>query len=201
MHHIFCLMGKSASGKDSIYQELLRSEDLCLHQVVPYTTRPIREHEQEGREYHFTTREEFEKLRSEGRIIEFRMYESFYGPWFYYTCDDGQIDLAREDVLIIGTLESYKAFCRYYGDERVIPLYVNVEDGLRLERALRRERADEHPRYGEMCRRFLADTEDFSEEKLRDAGITQIYDNTDFAECVNAIRERILGASGSGEAS
>ena len=192
MHHVFCLMGKSASGKDSIYQELLRHEDLRLHKVVPYTTRPIKEHEQEGREYHFTTLEEFERFRNEGRIIEYRMYESFYGPWYYYTRDDGQIDPASRDVLLIGTLESYKALRAFYGEECVVPLYVNVEDGLRLERALKREREVERPRYAEMCRRFLADMEDFSEEKLAEAGITEIFDNTDFDRCVDKIRARIL---------
>ena len=69
---------------------------------------------------------------------------------------------------------------------------MNVEDGLRLERALKREREVERPRYAEMCRRFLADMEDFSEEKLAEAGITEIFDNTDFDRCVDKISARIL---------
>ena len=193
-HHIFCLIGKSASGKDSIYRALLEDRNLHLTEVVSYTTRPIREHEQDGREYFFTSEEKFESMKQENRVIEYRMYPSFYGPWYYYTCDDGQIDLAARSVLIIGTLESYRSFCSYYGKEQVIPLYIHVEDGLRLQRALEREKGQEHPKYAEMCRRFLADTEDFSEEKLAEAGITEIYENTDFETCLQKIKETILMA-------
>ena len=42
MGKIFCLMGKSASGKDTIYRKLLTQEDPGLKRVIPYTTRPIR---------------------------------------------------------------------------------------------------------------------------------------------------------------
>ncbi len=53
MGKIFCLMGKSASGKDTIYRQLLLSEDLKLNKIVPYTTRPIREREKNGVQYYF----------------------------------------------------------------------------------------------------------------------------------------------------
>ena len=81
---------------------------------------------------------------------------------------------------MIGTLESYekvKEILRsglYLGSG-----YIEVEDGERLNRALTRERQQEVPRYAEMCRRFLADTEDFSEEHLRAAGIKKRYYNDD----------------------
>ena len=43
MNRIFCLMGKSASGKDKLFKALLTDETLNLKKVVIYTTRPIRE--------------------------------------------------------------------------------------------------------------------------------------------------------------
>ena len=52
MGRIYCVMGKSASGKDSIYHEVMKQEPELLP-IVPYTTRPIRQGEIEGREYHF----------------------------------------------------------------------------------------------------------------------------------------------------
>ena len=69
----------------------------------------------------------------------------------------------------------------------MIPLYVEVEDGLRLSRALERERQQAAPKYAEMCRRFLADSEDFSEKNLQDAGITKRFQNLDFQKCVSEI--------------
>ena len=91
-----------------------------------------------------------------------------YGIWKYFTADDGQICLAESDYLMIGTLEAYEQIRNYFGTDKVCPVYVEVDDGLRLQRALDRERAQDQPKYAEMCRRFLADEEDFSEENLED---------------------------------
>ena len=63
-------MGKSASGKDTIYEQLLQDDSLGLHSVVPYTTRPIRAGEVNGREYWFTTAEQFEDARK-GKSLNF----------------------------------------------------------------------------------------------------------------------------------
>ena len=73
--------------------------------------------------------------------------------------------------LIIGTLESYEQIRNYFGKENIYPIYVEVDNGLRLQRALDREKSQETPQYTEMCRRYLADEEDFSEENLRRLGI------------------------------
>ena len=67
-------------------------------------------------------------------------------------------------------------------------VYIEVEDGLRLERALSRERSQANPRYTELCRRFLADTEDFSEDKLKEERITQRFQNVDFGTCLKEIK-------------
>ncbi|MBR2122780.1 MAG: guanylate kinase [Lachnospiraceae bacterium] len=192
-HHIFCIMGKSGSGKDSIYRVLIQDESLGLNTVVTYTTRPRREKEQDGREYHFCTDEAYADHLAKGRIIEERAYDTCYGIWRYFTLDDGQIDPGAGDYLIIGTPESFASFCRYYGRDRVVPLYIEVEDGVRLSRALVREKKQAKPAYDEMCRRFLADRDDFSEDKLRAAGINRRFDNsTDVREtCINEIKSYI----------
>ena len=69
----------------------------------------------------------------------------------------------------------------------MIPLYIDLDDGLRLERALGRERQQQIPKYKEMCRRFLADADDFSEENLEAAGIVKRYINEDLKECLEEI--------------
>ena len=171
MGKIFYLMGKSASGKDTIYQELMRDRDLDLKSIVLYTTRPIRDGEQEGIDYHFITEEEVQDLQRSGHIIEMRTYETVYGPWRYLTVDDEQIDLEGNDYIVIGTLESFLKVKAYFGQEKVVPIYVYLDDGKRLEWALQREKKQTRPRYGEMCRRFLADEKDFSEENLLACGI------------------------------
>lgn len=177
MGRIYYLMGKSASGKDTIYQELLEREELGLQRLVPCTTRPVRAKETEGVEYHFMDEEKLQELLCAGKVIELREYDTIYGSWKYFTVDDETIDLERQDYLAIGVPESFEKMKRYYGEEKVIPIYIEVEDGNRLERALKRERKQNPPKYEEMCRRFLADQQDFSEEKLRQAGITRRFHN------------------------
>lgn len=191
MHHIFYLMGKSASGKDTVYQRLLEEESLQLSRIVLYTTRPVREGEQDGREYYFTDEKKLEELKKANRLIELRSYDTVHGIWHYFTADDGQIDLSGQDYLGIGTLESYQKMVAYFGREVMVPLYIEVEDGERLSRALTRERKQKTPRYAELCRRFLADSEDFSEEKLKSAGITRRYANVNLDECLAEIENTI----------
>ena len=150
MGTIYCVIGKSSTGKDSIYKRLLQREDLQLKKIVPYTTRPIREKEVEGVEYHFVTEEKRLELEAAGKIIEGRSYDTIYGRWDYFTVDDGQIDLAGGDYLLIGTLETYGKLKEYYKNGQIVPIYIEVEDGERLERALRRERKQPEPKYEEM---------------------------------------------------
>lgn len=193
MSKLFCIMGKSASGKDTIFKKLTQDENLNLKRVVSYTTRPMREGEQEGVEYHFVTAQRLEELQKEGKVIECRDYSTVHGIWSYFTVDDGQVNFSlNQDSIIIGTLESYQKIRTYFGKANVIPLYIHVEDGLRLERALERERQQEEPGYAEMCRRFLADAQDFSEEKMAACEIDRIYENIDIEQCLNDIRKDIL---------
>lgn len=188
MGRIFYMMGKSSSGKDTIYKEIGKRMP-GLHKVVPYTTRPIRRGERDGIDYHFVDEEKLSQLEASGKIVELRAYDTVHGVWKYFTVDDGQIDFAKHDYLMIGTLESYEKMCAYYGKEHFVPIYIEVEDGERLFRALRRERRQKEPKYLEMCRRFLADAEDFSEEKLAKLGIDKRYENDNMETCIDKIME------------
>ena len=187
MGYIFCLMGKSASGKDTIYQRLLERKELGLRRVIPYTTRPIREGEIPGETYIFCSEDEVARLEAGQQIIELRTYQTVYGPWKYFTANDGQIQLESCDYLLIGTLETYIKVRDYFGAGQVIPVYVEVEDGERLLRAIAREKSQTRPKYEEMCRRFLADTADFSEEKLAQAGICRRFVNERLEDTVEEI--------------
>ena len=133
------------------------------------------------------------EFQEKGCVIEARAYHTVHGIWTYFTADDGQVNLDASDYLGIGTLESYVKMREYYGEEALCPIYIEVEDGERLARALNRERSQKTPRYEEMCRRFLADQEDFSEEKIAAAGIKQRFQNIDLEKCVEEIAQYIKG--------
>ena len=177
MGKIVYLCGKSSSGKDTIFKELMKGT-MDLRTIVPYTTRPIRDGEQNGVEYFFTD----------------EAYDTVYGIWRYFTVDDGQIDLENRNYLMIGTLEGYEKMIAYFGTEAILPVYIELDDGVRLQRALDRELRQEKPKYEEMCRRFLADSADFSEEKLVAAGIRERFENTDLTKCLKDITKYLREA-------
>ena len=169
MGKIYCMMGKSSTGKDTLYKMLLEDGALSLKKIIPYTTRPMRRGETDGVEYYFCGEKELSGLLEQGKVIEL-----------------------RQNYLLIGTLEAYGKLRDYFGKERVVPIYIEVEDGIRLERAIGRERQQREPHYEEMCRRFLADAADFSEEKLLDAQITMRFVNDDLKQTEENIRDYIL---------
>lgn len=192
MPEIAFIMGKSSSGKDRIFKELIADQQLQLKTVTLYTTRPMREGEKEGVEYHFVDDDTAQRMEQEKKIIEMRCYQTVYGEWKYFTADDGQINIKEGNYLMIGTLEAYEKLCDFYGKEHIMPIYIDVEDGIRLERALARERQQQNPKYAEMCRRFLADEKDFSEENRKRCGITKIYNNNGtLADIVSRIKADI----------
>ncbi|ABX44262.1 nucleoside/nucleotide kinase family protein [Lachnoclostridium phytofermentans] len=187
MSKIFVIMGKSATGKDTVYKKLIESKELMLKTAVGYTTRPIRKGERNGVEYRFVTVNEMENLKEKGLIIEHRSYDTVHGEWHYFTVNDEQIIFGKNDYLLISTLEGFVQIRKYFGKDTVIPIYIEVADDIRLERSIVRERKQESPKYAEVCRRYLADEEDFSEEKLMEANIIKRYKNVDLNDCINEI--------------
>lgn len=192
MGKIYQIMGRSSCGKDTIYKHLLQRGNVNLDKVIIYTTRPMREKEAEGVQYFFCDEEKYNHLKDSGKIIEERTYNTVYGPWHYFTVDDGQIDLTKGSYLIIGTIEMYKSIRDYFGEDNVVPLMISVDDGIILQRALKRELKQEKPGYDEMCRRYLADKADYSEENLEKAGVRNFFNNDGEVEiCIEEIEKFI----------
>ncbi len=190
MGKIVYLMGKSSTGKDTVFKKLMEKGANRYQTIVPYTTRPARDGERDGVEYFFTDEEGFQALKAAGKVIEDREYHTFHGLWRYFTVDDGQM-LPDKNYLMIGTLESYQKLKDYFGEDKMIPVMIELDDGVRLQRALDREKKPENRRFEEMCRRFLADSEDFAEDKIRAAGIKRRFYNDDLDRCFAEIEEYI----------
>lgn len=191
MAKLYVIMGKSSTGKDTVYRKIVEKTDVTT--ITMYTTRPMRVGETDGREYYFIDDEALAEFDRDGRIIELRAYNTVHGIWKYLTVDDGQINLETDNrYLIIATLEAYEKYLAYYGKDIVVPIYIEVDDRTRIHRALQREDAEEHPKYKEMCRRFIADEEDFSEEKLQMVGIDIRYSNYDLDNCVDTIIKNMI---------
>lgn len=187
---IFYIMGKSSSGKDTIFNII--KDKLKMNTYVMYTTRPIREGEEDGKTYHYISDEVMQKYidgKMPQELIEKRTYQTIHGNWTYATIKDEQFN-SKEDMLMIGTLESYNKI-KEKMKENIEPVYIEVEDGLRLERAIKREQKEPNPKYLELCRRFIADSKDFSEENIKKAGIERRFQNNELDECVKEITNYI----------
>ncbi|CUO21213.1 MAG: AAA family ATPase [Sarcina ventriculi] len=192
MGKVFCIMGKSGSGKDTIFKEIIKDNSLNLKKIVGYTTRPKRVEENDGVEYNFIDDDMINKFIQKNKVIELRKYDTVNGIWYYGTMDDGQINLQTNSYIVISTLESYSSFKKYFGSNNVIPLYIDVDDGIRLQRILNREMSEDSPNYKEICRRFIADSEDFSNKNLKLNGIEKIYSNNNLVECIADVKNNII---------
>lgn len=77
---LLALFGESSAGKDTI-QHWLERKLKNIHGMISYTSRPPRDYEIEGREYHFISQEEFEKLIVENKMLE----HTCFNNWYYGT--------------------------------------------------------------------------------------------------------------------
>ena len=165
MGKIFCLIGKSCSGKDTILSSL--QNRLKFKTFIPYTTRPKRDGEEEGKEYHFIDDQKMLGLKKTNKIIESRSYNTGQGRWIYATVKENDFDLKENNYLAIVDIDGFKSFIKYFGENNVIGIYIDVSDADRMCRATIREQKQSSPDYVELCRRFIADTEAFNLSLLK----------------------------------
>ena len=164
MNKIFCIVGKSASGKDTIYKEIVSAYKDELESVVLGTTRPMRSGEKDGVDYKFFTNQQLSELEKQGKVIEKRQYNTMQGLWSYFTLE---FDLSKnKNHILITTLEGAHSITRHYGEGKVCVIYLTIDDKERLLRCIDRESRQKNPDYSEVCRRFIADQKDFSAEKI-----------------------------------
>ncbi len=152
MYKLIVLMGKAGSGKDTILREVVK-QNPDIHEVVSCTTRPPREGEVDGVNYHFLTGEEFG-----AKVLKNEMLEATcFNEWFYGT----SFDSLDKDKVNIGVFNPTGVeSLREYKDIHVLTIWVEATDKNRLLRQLNREK---EPDVNEIIRRFKADEMDFSD--------------------------------------
>ena len=155
---ILMFIGPSSSGKDTFLKPTL--EKFSLKPIVLSTTRPMRKGEVDGKSYHFISMEEMNALDKQQKLVERRNYNTVNGLWSYAT--NAENIRLSENYLVANTWEGYQKYLEFYGKENVVPIYFQVEDKVRYERAIARESKKEKPNYQEAKRRFIADTHDFN---------------------------------------
>ena len=172
MKNILILCGKAASGKDALKRYIVEALELSgigFNNVVNTTTRPPREGEVDGVNYHFCSAEEMTK-----KILNDEMAEAvLFNDWVYGT----ENKALSEDKLNVGifNLEGIEAL-RQNPNHNIFAVYLDVEDSVRLIRYLNRENMTKE-KINEMFRRYKADEIDFADvDDLVDYKLT-IEDN------------------------
>lgn len=151
-YKIYAFFGKSGAGKDTI-QKWVVSNCYRANGIVSCTTRPKRDSEIEGIDYHYLSNEDFAKEVLNGNMLE----ATEFNDWFYGT----RLSELKEDADNIGVFNIEGIECLLQDPRlEVIPIYVDVNDKIRLQRCLERE---QNPNCHEICRRFLSDEKDFAD--------------------------------------
>lgn len=148
---ILAIVGKSGSGKDSVLKCLKMYPSENIHYIVSSTTRPPREGEVDGVNYHFLEHDDFLKLIEEDKIVEM----SVFRDWCYGTTldalDFNKINIGAFDPMRLDILSD-----NFQIDLKIV--LITASDKERLLRQLNRE---EQPDVKEIIRRYQADDEDF----------------------------------------
>lgn len=164
----FCIVGKSASGKDTLFRAILDTPKCDFTPVIPYTTRPMRDGETNGVEYNFVTEQEFLGLLESDGVIEERCYNTNQGLWYYFTPKFEPAD--GVNYIMITTLDGARSMCDYFGYDEVVTVCLEASDRTILSRSIERESKNANPDYSEVCRRFIADKEDFAADQYYGLG-------------------------------
>ena len=149
---IIVLVGKTASGKTTIANEL------CKHhgykRIVTYTTRPMRENEMQDVDYHFISNKQFNKMIENGEFTEYKRYNTAHGVWSYGSVVTAEQELSDDCYVIILTPQGLRDLSRKIS--RYIAFYLNVDFESQLERL--KKRGDEEQ---QIIKRLENDAKDF----------------------------------------
>lgn len=171
-HVLICLMGRTASGKDTLASKLC--ERTGLRQIISYTTRERRVNE--GNTHIFISDEEYNAMESAGQIAAFTQI----GP-YKYCCTIDQ--LYNNDVYVIDPIGVQHLRELNLPNLRLITVYVNTPDDIRKERALNK-RGDDRLTF---MKRDMAEREQFR-LMLRNADFDYAISNIDMPKAYSVLR-------------
>lgn len=171
-HVLLCVMGRSASGKDTLVQKLC--ERTGLKQIISYTTRERRVNE--GETHIFISDDEYQKLEESGQIAAFTQIGQYK-----YCCTISQ--LYENDVYVIDPVGVENLRKLNLPNLRLVTVFINVPDSVREERALNK-RGDDKMKWRVRNRN---EAEQFR-QMLRDADFDYAVSNLNFPRAYSILR-------------
>ena len=167
---IIVLVGKTASGKTTIANELCKNHG--YKRIITYTTRPMRENEVQDVDYHFISDEQFNKMVENNEFTEYKRYNTAHGVWSYGSVITFEQELSDDCYVIILTPQGLRDLSKKMS--RYIAFYLNVNLKSQLERL--KKRGDEEQ---QIIKRLINDAKDF--ENVFDIVDYNFYTNDTFS--------------------
>lgn len=163
---VIAIIGKSGAGKDTFAYALTAVNNWNF--ITLSTTRPPRDYEVNGNEYYFLNNEDFRQKLIREEILAHKVFND----WHYGIDVNTLVDGVNVVVISPGGLHQLWEYAENHDDVIVLSYYLWVHDRVRIERQLRRECA---PDIHEICRRFLADEDDFKPYRLDPDELAEKY--------------------------
>lgn len=157
-YDIIAIMGQAGAGKDSFLNTLANKDYLPqFSPIISCTTRPKRDYEKDGVDYHFLTNEEFAEQVLNGEMLEATVFNN----WCYGT----SIKSLTKNKINIGVFNPEGVeILRDNQNINLTVIYIIADDKTRLLRQLNRE---ENPDCKEIVRRYGTDKNDFSDARIK----------------------------------
>ena len=141
---VLIISGLSNTSKDTVLNELVKK--FGFRSLVSHTTRPMRPNEVDGREYFFIDREDFLSKATNGYFVETRHYfttvENKRSIW-YYGLSKQQADKRDKPCAVILDKQGMIDFAKYVGEDNVVVIYLEVDEEIAKQRAIKRGGFDE----------------------------------------------------------
>lgn len=179
MINILILIGKTASGKTTIKEELVKRGFVG---ITTYTSRPIRKGEKQGTTYHYISKEDFLQKIEEGFFVEWNSYDTVEDTWYYGTALE-DIENAEDNSVIILTPDGFREVKDKLRD-RVSSIYIYANNSTIKKRL---DSRGDNP--DEAKRRLEHDNEDFKGIENEVNRIIYNNDGADIKEVVQKILE------------
>ena len=157
---LIAIIGRSASGKDYLFQHTLKSNP-NLNPVIHYTTRPRRDGEVEGKDYFFITETEFQHKESNYDFFSITSFRDWK-----YGIDSNSFDSKKINIGIFNPFELRQLYEFFRDKFQLFIIETQADELSRYQRSLERLKPFDEEGLQELCRRNLADKEDF--ESIKD---------------------------------
>ena len=160
---IFILFGQSGTGKTTVLQDVIKFKKYNLTPIVTYTTRPPREDEVDGKDYHFIDKDTFLDMSVQGKFLETSKYTVSGGEIWYYGSLKSDFTSDGDKIVIVNP-EGLRSILRSCRTNNILTttIYLYCQETVRLKRL--EKRGDS---YSEIKRRMEADKKDFKDSVVR----------------------------------